>query len=248
MSSRSSTTRDFNKSAIKNTIVDSEDVQPLPELLPVSCGYFKNILLKILLKQRKQVIKYLLLDTQGRTFDQLLKYISYHSLADLLMELMQLSVVYQQTPVVGAASTVYDSETGTQATGSSLVDDDDDENGRQPSKMTGEQAQMFKVLRDKKHMVVNGLIGTLSYRNRGNMEDSLNATQILIELIELEKTFEIFMVNGAEKVGQIMELAVDCSNHHNQQYLLQILVCICKQLKSANEQSKYACQDLDEDG
>lgn len=93
MSSRDSQ-RDFNKSAIKNTIADDEDVQPLPELLPVSCGYFKNILLKILLKQRKQVIKYLLLDTQGRTFDQLLKYIRYHSLADLLMELMQLSVVY----------------------------------------------------------------------------------------------------------------------------------------------------------
>ena len=93
MSSRSSA-RDFNQSALKNTITDSEDVQPLPELLPVSCGYFKNILLKVLLKQRKQVIKYLLLDTQGRTFDQLLKYIRYHSLADLLMELMQLSVVY----------------------------------------------------------------------------------------------------------------------------------------------------------
>ena len=227
MSSRSSATRDFNKSAIKNTIVDSEDVQPLPELLPVSCGYFKNILLKILLKQRKQVIKYLPLDTQGRTFDQLLKYISYHSLADLLMELMQLSVVYQQTPVVGGASTVYD-DGDTQPTGSSLADDDDEENGSQPRKMTGEQAQMFKILRDKKHMVVNGLINTLSYRNRGNMEDSLNATAILIELVELEKTFEIFMANGAEKVGQIMELAVDCSNHHNQQYLLQILVCICK--------------------
>lgn len=56
------------------------------------------------------MIKYLLLDTQGRTFDQLLKYVSYHSLADLLMELMQLSVVYQQSPVVGGASQVYDAD------------------------------------------------------------------------------------------------------------------------------------------
>lgn len=91
-----SSQRDFNKSAIKETVAKDANVQPLPELLPVSCGYFKNILLKILLKQRKQVIKYLLLDTEGRTFDQLLKYVRYHSLADLLMELMQLSVVYQQ--------------------------------------------------------------------------------------------------------------------------------------------------------
>lgn len=136
ISSRSSQ-RDFNKSAIKNTMVDDEDVQPLPELLPVSCGYFKNILLKILLKQRKQVIKYLLLDTQGRTFDQLLKYIRYHSLADLLMELMQLSVVYQQSPVVGSASQVYEAETE-----SSAVDDEEnkDENKllKNMPKMTGE--------------------------------------------------------------------------------------------------------------
>ena len=87
MSSRSSQ-RDFNSSAIKETVARDPNVQPVPELLPVSCGYFKNILLKTLLKQRKQIIKYILLDTEGRTFDQLLKYIRYHSLADLLMELM----------------------------------------------------------------------------------------------------------------------------------------------------------------
>jgi hypothetical protein len=91
MSSRSSS-RDYP--AVQKQIDSSGEPQSLPDLLPISCGYFKNILLKILLKQRKQVLKYLLLDTQGRTFDQLLKYIRYHSLADLLMELMQLSVVY----------------------------------------------------------------------------------------------------------------------------------------------------------
>jgi hypothetical protein len=66
----------------------------VPELLPVSCGYFFNIIRKLLMKQRKQVIRYLLLETEGRTFDRLLKYVNYHSLADLLMELMQLNVVY----------------------------------------------------------------------------------------------------------------------------------------------------------
>ena len=80
-------------------------------------------------------------------------------------------------------------------------------------------------------MVINGLIGILSYRNKDDIEDSLNATQILIEMVELEKTFDIFMMNGAEKVGTILELALDCSNDFNQHYLLQILVAICKQLK-----------------
>lgn len=80
-------------------------------------------------------------------------------------------------------------------------------------------------------MVINGMIGILSYRNRDNVEDSLNATQILVEMVELEKIFEIFMMNGAEKVGTIIELAVDCSNEFNQPYLLQILLTVCKQLK-----------------
>ena len=213
MSSRSSR-RDFNTSAIKSSTVN-EDVQPLPDLLPVSCGYFKNILLKILLKQRKQVIKYLLLDTQGRTFDQLLKYIRYHSLADLLMELMQLSVVYQQSPVVGGAGQVYEADGADQGEGGKGEDGDEDSLLKNMPKMTGEQAQMYKILQDKKHMVISGLIGTLSYRNTDNLEDSLNATQILIEMVELEKTFEIFMMNGAEKVGNIMELAVDCTNSFN---------------------------------
>lgn len=84
-------------------------------------------------------------------------------------------------------------------------------------------------------MVVNGLINVLSYKNRENTEDSLNATAILIELVELEKTFEVFMANDAEKVGTIMELAVDCANGFNQQYLLQILMAITKQLKQTND-------------
>lgn len=96
-------------------------------------------------------------------------------------------------------------------------------------------------------MVINGLIGTLGYRNRGDIEDSLNSTQILIEMVELEKTFEIFMTNGAEKVGTIIELAVDCSNQFNQQYLLQVLMAICKQLKQSNDSSNVF-RDLDDEG
>lgn len=79
---------------------------------------------------------------------------------------------------------------------------------------------MYKVLQEKKSMVVDGLLSILSYKNQDNLEDSLNATAILIELIEMEKTFELFMANDAEKVGSVMELAVDCFNQFNQRYLL----------------------------
>ena len=77
-------------------------------------------------------------------------------------------------------------------------------------------------------MVISSLINVLGHKNQSSIEDSLNATQILIEMIELEKTFEIFMMNQAAMVGTIIELAIDCSNHHNQKYLLQILLAISK--------------------
>ena len=95
---------------------------------------------------------------------------------------------------------------------------------------------MYKVLQEKKSMVVDGLLSILSYKNQDNLEDSLNATAILTELIEMEKTFELFMANSAERVGGIMELAVDCFNQFNQRYLLQLLQVISNQLKQTGEQ------------
>ena len=65
-----------------------------PELLPVSCGYFFNIVRMLLMKQRKTMLRYLLIHSGGRAFDKLVKYIKYHSLSDLLMEMMQLTVGY----------------------------------------------------------------------------------------------------------------------------------------------------------
>ena len=87
------------------------------------------------MKQRKNVIKYLLIDTEGRTFDKLLGYIHYHSLSDLLMELMQIQVGYMP-----ANSTSIDDET---THGSSLMDDNDgsieERQGNQQLTMSDEQ-------------------------------------------------------------------------------------------------------------
>lgn len=92
----------------------------------------------------------MLLDTQGRTFDQLLKYIRYHSLADLLMELMQLSVVYQHAAsAVGSASQVFDAEAakdgadGDKSAQNGEAGDAKDEDNilmKQAPSMSGEQA------------------------------------------------------------------------------------------------------------
>lgn len=54
---------------------------------------------------------------------------------------------------------------------------------------------------------------------------------ILIEMVEVEKTFELFVGNDAGIVADIIELAVDPENEFNQQYLLSVLLSITKQLK-----------------
>ena len=40
-------------------------------------------------------MKYLLINTEGDAFDKLVGYIEYNSLADLLIEMMQLNVVFE---------------------------------------------------------------------------------------------------------------------------------------------------------
>lgn len=52
------------------------------------------------------------------------------------------------------------------------------------------------------------------------MESSLNACSVLVELIETQKTFTLFMEDDARLVGEIIELALDPTNHFNQTYLL----------------------------
>ena len=79
---------------------------------------------------------------------------------------------------------------------------------------------MKTLLETKKIMVDKELIKTLSHKNRDDQEASLNARSVLIDLIETEKTFEIFMQNNADLVNQMVELAADPSNQFNQQYLL----------------------------
>ena len=99
--------------------------EDLPELLPVSCGYFNALVNQLLLKQRKMILKYVLLDTNGRTFDRLLKYIRYHSLSDLLVELMQVNLMFQlQKPAAAEGEKSVKEEEK-----SSLADDDERKNG-----------------------------------------------------------------------------------------------------------------------
>ena len=118
--------------------------------------------------------------------------------------------------------------------GSSLVDDDDedrpnmdrasdDEDGtttaasqrKADEGLSPEQAKMVRTLNEKKLFVTNKLISALGHKNR-DIEASLNACAVLIELVESEKTLEIFFEDEGRLVGHMFDLGIDPSNGPNQ--------------------------------
>lgn len=110
---------------------------------------------------------------------------------------------------------------------------------------------MKDVLGRKRREVLSQLIEAMGHSNRDDMEASLNASTLLIDLIDQESrgvasTMEIFMENDGESIGRIIELAVDPSNSFNQPYLLAVLLAFTKSLKPAtNTQNLF--KDLDEE-
>lgn len=131
----------------------ASDPSSNPELLPVSCGYFFNIVRQLLMKQRKQILRYLLITTGGRIFDRLVQNIKYHSLSDLLLELMQVNVAYIQMSTNNSTSVSKNSD----GEGSPKSDSE--------SKLSEDQNMMKKVLDAKKVMVVKQLILQMNHRN-----------------------------------------------------------------------------------
>lgn len=190
-------------------------VEHTPELLPVSCGYFFSVVRNLLLKQRKSTLRYLLLHTKGEAFDKLVGYIGYNSLADLLIEMMQVNVVFEPPTQIKPQNGSFDEDDDQEKDKQSGGESDNEEssiNKKSDITLTQDQIFMKKLLEEKKIMVVKELIKTMSHKNRDDAEASLNARSVLIDLIETEKTFEIFMNNDAALVNQMVELASDPSN------------------------------------
>lgn len=191
------------------------------------------------------MIKYLLLETNGRVFDRLVGYIQYHSLSDLLIEVMQLNIFIKDTVQVQNKSALEDDAPEDEENPSAETEAAVEEIKKQEEPKL-ERHTMHEILQRKKVTVIQRLITSLSHKNRDNIEEALNASAVLIELIELEKTFEIFLDNKAELLGRIMELAADPSNKFNQQYLLQVLLVVCKQLKMGFSQAQNVFKELGE--
>lgn len=62
-----------------------EDEDPLPIL----CGYFLKVMEQLLDKQKQMTLEYLLIQQEGKIFTGLLHHLDHHSLATLLIKLIE---------------------------------------------------------------------------------------------------------------------------------------------------------------
>lgn len=61
-------------------------------MLPVLCGYFNKIMTALLTKEKQKLLEYLLIKKDGAIFDGLLKHITHHSLALILIDLLNIQI------------------------------------------------------------------------------------------------------------------------------------------------------------
>ncbi len=119
-------------------------------------------------------LEYLLLHQEGRIFNGLLRHIDQHSLATLMIKLIEQQIQPEKKDKWDASDN---------------SDLDIDETAE--PELTPDQKRMQEVLREKSTMVVNSLIDNLSKSNKDDLHKTLNASTILCEFAENETFFQI---------------------------------------------------------
>ena len=99
--------------------LDQED----SELLPILCGYFNKIVTALLSKIKQKMLVYLLVERNGDVFNKLLNHLEHHSLAQLMIELMQLKIVSASAAPRDRFSSDFDKEENTED-GESQIEDE----------------------------------------------------------------------------------------------------------------------------
>ena len=60
--------------------------------LPILCGYFNKIMQQLLVKQKNNALDYMLIEQNGKIFHGLLNHLQHHSLALLLISLLETQI------------------------------------------------------------------------------------------------------------------------------------------------------------
>ena len=115
--------------------------------LPILCGYFNKIMQQLLIKQKNNTLEYLLVEQNGKIFHGLLKHLQHHSLALLLISLLEIQIQPNQDKK-DKARVAWEASEG------SDIDNEETAEGE----LTAEQKHMQSVLKEKGTYVVNFLI------------------------------------------------------------------------------------------
>ena len=131
---------------------------------------------QLLLKQKHNLLTYLLVEQNGKIFDGLLKHLQHHSLAMFLIKLLEVQIQPESKKVSWDGS-----------------DSGENENEEAEPELTVEQKHMAQILKDKTTMVVNHLIDALSEKNQDDIHMTLNAFYLLQEFCDNETLYQLLI-------------------------------------------------------
>ena len=161
-------------------ILDTDEVTEGPE--PILCGYFNKIVNALLGKIKNKILYYILVKREGDIFTKLTNHLEHHSLAQLLVELMQVELPAQ-----------WDSERNTGADKDNKDSDDDEDAVSKNEENNAEHAAKIKHLNEvfntRRQEVLSTLIDRLGPKN-SDLENTLNAQLVLSELVENKKIYK----------------------------------------------------------
>lgn len=220
------------------------DANNSDEIEPILCGYFYKIVLSLLNKVKTKLLHYILLRRKGDIFIKLLSCLQHHSLAQLLIELMQVKIVatkiHHHHGTSDGASGGLLSNNGKgfafhQNGGNDSHSDDssDDDDAVPQVSLSPDEAQMTEVLKARRQEVVAFLIEKLSSKNSCDFESCLNANAILSEMTDNDVLFEKLVEK--ENLQKLINNSCDIKNP-NQAQALHVLTNIVKEFPNYERQ------------
>jgi hypothetical protein len=177
-----------NDWSMLDTMINRFIQTPQDKMLSVLCGYFNKILVFILTKENSKFLEYLLLRRNGVIFDGLMSHIEHHSLAQLVIELLQVQIKPEDSR--SKKITMYNSD------GS---DNEQDNEDQEEATLTADQVKMKEILAKKGNQVILYLLDQLSIKNNDDTEVALNAHSILMDFCENDHCFNLLTTEEAMK-------------------------------------------------
>ena len=220
------------------------DVEDSNDIEPILCGYFNKIVQSLINKVKTKLLHYILLKREGDIFIKLLSCLQHHSLAQLLIELMQVKVVpskshHHHGASDGASGGLLSNNNGRgfafhENGGSEISDDDsDNDDGDQATALSPNDAKMIEVLKNRRQEVVAALIEKLSSKNLTDLESCLNAHTILSEMSDNDILFEKLVEK--ENLQKLINHSCDLKNP-NQAWATNVLTNVIKEFPNYENQ------------